>query len=45
MNPKVFPTLLILLSAGAAVVYACQGDWRKFAYWTAASVLNASITY
>ena len=45
MNPKIFPTLLIVLDVAAAVVYAAAGDWRRAIYWFAAAVLTASVTY
>lgn len=45
MNPKIFPTILILLSLGAGVVYACHGDIRHAVYWFAAATLNAAVTY
>lgn len=41
----VFPLILIILQAGAAVVCLFQKDWRMFTYWTAAAVLNASVTF
>ena len=45
MMTKIFPTLLIALDLGAAVVYGISGDWRKVVYWTAAAVLNAAVTF
>jgi hypothetical protein len=43
MNPKFFPTLLIILDICAAAGYL--GDWRKVTYWLAAAVLTAVVTY
>lgn len=40
-----FPSILILLDVGAAIVYAFYTDWRRAIYWTAAAVLTACITY
>lgn len=40
-----FPTILILMSIGAAVVYAFDGDTRRAIYWSAAAVLTASVTF
>jgi len=40
-----FPTILIVLDVGAAVVYGFYGDWRMFTYWMAAAVLSISISY
>lgn len=45
MTTKIFPTILIALDLGAAVVYGISGDWRKVVYWTAAAVLSASVTF
>lgn len=42
---KLFPTLLIVLSVCAAVAYASAGDWRRVAYWLAAAVLTAAVTF
>lgn len=41
----IFPTLLIALDVGAAVVYAIGGDWKKAIYWFAAATLTATVTY
>lgn len=45
MNPKIFPTFLLILDIAAAVVYACHGDWRKTVYWLAAAALTFVVTY
>ena len=46
LDPRVFPTLLIVLNVAAAVVYAVDGtDWRKAVYWTSAAVLNYVVTW
>lgn len=42
---KIFPNIIILLSLGAAIVYALKGDMRHMTYWFAAAVLNMSVTY
>lgn len=42
---RVFPTVLIILDAAAALIYLCYGDYRRAIYWTAAAVLTASVTY
>jgi len=41
----VFPSIMIALSLGSAVVYAFDGDWRRVVYWAAASALTASVTF
>jgi hypothetical protein len=45
MNPKLFPTILIVMNICAAAGYMFAGDYRMVAYWTAAAVLNAAVTY
>lgn len=45
MNAKLFPTILIVLDLGAAIVYSFSGDYRRLIYWTAAAVLTAAVTY
>lgn len=45
MNPKLFPTILIVLNIAAAAVWAVHGDWRKCTYWLAAAVLTFVVTY
>jgi hypothetical protein len=45
MNPKFFPTILIVLDIAAAVVYAAKFDWRSTVYWTAAATLTFVVTY
>lgn len=41
----VFPSIMIFLSIGAAVVYAFGGDARRTIYWAAAAVLTAAVTF
>lgn len=45
MNPKVFPSTLIILDVCAAISYGANGDIRRFIYWIAAAVLTASVTF
>lgn len=45
MNPKMFPTCLILLNIAAAIVYFAQGDVKKAIYWLAAATLTYTVTY
>jgi hypothetical protein len=42
---KIFPTIIIGLSFGAAIVYVLKGDARHALYWLSAAVLNAAVTY
>jgi hypothetical protein len=44
MNVFIFPSLLIALDMGAAIVYLFVGDWRRGVYWIAAAVLTACVT-
>jgi hypothetical protein len=41
----IFPSVLIALQLGAAVVYACQKDWRHVLYWLGACVVVAAVTF
>ncbi len=41
----IFPTIMILLDIGAAVVSAVNGNYKMVAYWLAAAVLNAAVTF
>jgi hypothetical protein len=45
MNPKVFPTIMIALSAASSIFYAFDGNWRMTLYWLSASVLTTVVTY
>jgi hypothetical protein len=45
MNPKFFPTLLILLDVAAAAVYLSHGDVRKVVYWLSAAALTTAVTW
>jgi hypothetical protein len=47
MNPKIFPTIMIILCAISAINYTLVDwtDWRKILYWSAACALNIAVTY
>lgn len=45
MNPKIFPTILIVLDVVASIVYLSSNDWRRAIYWIAAAVLTATVTF
>ncbi len=45
INPKVLPTVLIVIDILAAVYYVPTGDWRKVVYWLAAGVLSYVVTW
>jgi hypothetical protein len=45
MNPRFFPTILIILDVLSAFVWLYHGDFRKFIYWMSAAFLTISITY
>ena len=45
MMEKLLPTIIILISLGAGIVYAVYGDVKHATYWFAAAVLNISVTY
>ncbi len=45
-NPiKVFPLVLLVCNAGAAVCYAAAGDFRRALYWAASTVCIGAITF
>ena len=33
MNPKILPTVLMIIDFGAALPYFCCGDWKRGIYW------------
>ena len=41
----IFPTALIVLNIGAAIMCAVNRDYQKTIYWIAAAVLNACVTF
>lgn len=45
MNPKLLPTVMIVLNVLAGLVYAANKDFRHSVYWFAAAVLTAAVTY
>lgn len=42
---KLFPSILIGMDIGAAIIYAIAGDWKKAIYWVAAATLTATVTF
>ena len=45
MLAYIFPIALIVLDMGAAIMYIIERDYRKAVYWTAAAILNISVTF
>ncbi len=48
MITKLFPTIMVLLSVGAAATYLSAGwqaNWRMVLYWGAASVITTVVTW
>ena len=45
MSKYIFPSILILLDFGAAVMYAVNGGLKKVVYWLAAAMLNFCVTF
>lgn len=41
----IFPSVLIALDVGAAIIYAKVCEWRMAIYWLAAATLTACVTY
>jgi len=42
---KIFPVVLLVCNAGAAICYALAGDFKRALYWAASSVCIAAITF
>ena len=45
IDPRILPTVLIVIDVMAALAYIPTGDWRRVAYWLAAGVLTAVVTW
>lgn len=45
LDPRIFPTILMLFDFIAAIPYAVQGDIRHSVYWVAAGVLTLTATW
>jgi hypothetical protein len=42
---QILPLLIIVISAGACIVYSFSGDWRHGLYWGSAVLLGISVTF
>jgi hypothetical protein len=45
LNPRLFPTMMVIQDLLAAVAYARHGMWWHTGYWIAAAVLTTCVTY
>jgi hypothetical protein len=45
IDPRVLPTVIIIINVLSAIVYASGGDIKRCIYWVAAAVLTATVTY
>ncbi len=47
ISPRLLPTVMIVLQAASAGIYALGGlhNWRMVGYWTAAAVLTYTVTW
>jgi len=45
LDPRVLPTVLIIIDVLAAVGYIPTGDWRRVVYWLAAAALTYTVTW
>jgi hypothetical protein len=45
INPKLLPTVLIIIDLLSALCYLPSKDWRHVIYWIAAGTLTAVVTY
>lgn len=44
-DPRLFPSILIVLDVCAAARWGYDGDWRRAIYWLAAAVLTTTVTF
>ncbi|MDR2893021.1 MAG: hypothetical protein LBV80_08055 [Deltaproteobacteria bacterium] len=47
-DPRLFPTVLIVLDVAAAAGYAYSGgwgEWRMIGYWLAAALITFFVTF
>lgn len=44
-DPRILPTVLIIIDVFVAVGYVPSGDWRRVLYWIAAAVLTYTVTW
>lgn len=45
ISPRLMPCIMIGCSILAAIAYGCSKDWRRCVYWSAAAVLNITVTF
>jgi hypothetical protein len=45
MNPKMLPTVLMVIDVLAAFPCFLAGDWRRGVYWLAAATLTYTVTW
>lgn len=45
INPKILPTVMMVLQFLAAIPYAIEGNARMAVYWIAAGVLTLALTW
>ena len=45
LDPRVFPTILLVLDIFASIPYGMTGNWRRCAYWLFAAGLTFVVTW
>jgi hypothetical protein len=45
IDPRVLPTVLIVIDCLAAIGYIPTGEWRKIFCWLSAATLTYCVTY
>lgn len=45
LDPRILPTVLIVIDVLAAIGYIPTGDWRRVVYWLAAAALTWTVTW
>jgi hypothetical protein len=44
-NPKLFPTIMIVIQIICALGYVQVKDWKKVLYWISGALITISVTY
>ncbi len=45
LSPRLFPIIILILFALAAIRYAAARDWPNAGYWLGAFILNLSVFF
>ena len=42
---KIFPTIILFMYAGSAIIYGAHSNWQQMTYWIAAFMITYSVTW